>query len=183
MVHPSENASFKFHYLFHIQQFIQLFPHPEYLFESKLLSQGNIEKNHLSKNVKNSGFNKKTSFSPKSVKKRTIYNLLLLMAIYSLQNVNKHPSEMENQHQNILFTLSTYFYRFGAHFDAWLKIITYCQVFLKILFGTRLNYRKKNLVKFRVIAPLFRRQRFKQGVDYMRLTHAMQVIRWNFFLL
>ena len=79
------------------------------------------------------------------------------MAIYSLQNVNKHPSEMENQHQNILFTLSTYFYRFGAYFDAWFKIITYRQVFLKILFGTRLNYRKKNLVKFRVIAPLFRR--------------------------
>ena len=31
------------------------------------------------------------------------------IAIYSLQNVNKHFSEMKNKHQNSLFTTSTVF--------------------------------------------------------------------------
>ena len=47
------------------------------------------------------------SFSNESVKIPTIYDLLFTIAIYSLQNVNKHSSEMKNKHQNSLFTTST----------------------------------------------------------------------------
>ena len=49
------------------------------------------------------------SFSNESVKIPTIYDLLFTIAIYSLQNVNKHSSEMKNKHQNSLFTTSTVF--------------------------------------------------------------------------
>ena len=59
------------------------------LFELKLLSQSNIEQDHLSKNVKKIGYDKKISFSNESVKKKTIYDLLFSIAVYSLQNVNK----------------------------------------------------------------------------------------------
>ena len=65
------------------------------LFESKLLSQGSIEQDHLSKNVKNLGSSKKINFSTESIKKSTIYDLLFIIAIYSLY-VNKHFSEMKN---------------------------------------------------------------------------------------
>ena len=47
------------------------------------------------------------SFSNESVKMPTIYDLLFTIAIYSLQNVNKHSSKMKNKHQNSLFTTST----------------------------------------------------------------------------
>ena len=50
---------------------------------------------HLSKHVKNFGFNKKINFSNESVKKTTIYDFLFLIAIYFLQNVNKYISEMK----------------------------------------------------------------------------------------
>ena len=49
------------------------------------------------------------SFSNESVKIPTIYDLLFTIAIYSLQNVNKHSSEMKNKRQNSLFTTSTVF--------------------------------------------------------------------------
>ena len=64
------------------------------LFELKLLSQGSIEQDHLPKNVKTTGFDKKINFSNESVKV-TIYDLLFTIAIYSLQNVNKHSSKMK----------------------------------------------------------------------------------------
>ena len=66
------------------------------LFELKLLSQGSIEQNYLSKNVKNFGSHRKINFRNESVKKPMIFDLLFIIAIYSLQNVNKHPSEMKN---------------------------------------------------------------------------------------
>ena len=44
-----------------------------------------------------------------NVKKLTIYDLLFIIVIYSLQNVNKQSSEMKNNHQNSLFTTSTVF--------------------------------------------------------------------------
>ena len=56
--------------------------------EAKLLSQGSIEQDHLSKNVKNFGFNKNINFSTKSVKEPTVYDLLFIIATYSPQNVN-----------------------------------------------------------------------------------------------
>ena len=79
------------------------------LFELKLLSQGSIEQDHLPKNVKTIGFDKKINFSNESVKITTIYDLLFTIAIYSLQNVNKHSSVMKNKHQNSLFTTRTVF--------------------------------------------------------------------------
>ena len=78
------------------------------LFELKLLSQGSIEQDHLPKNVKTIGFDKKINFSNELVK-ITIYDLLFTIAIYSLQNVNKHSSVMKNKHQNSLFTTRTVF--------------------------------------------------------------------------
>ena len=52
------------------------------LFELKLLSQGSIEQDHLSNNVKKIGSDKKISFSNESVKKTTTYDLLFSIAIY-----------------------------------------------------------------------------------------------------
>ena len=96
MVHPSENAFFKFHDLFLYSSLYKPSLIQKTLLESKLLSQGSIEQKHLSKNVKNFESNKKIGFSTESVKKPTIYDLLFIIAIYFLQNVNKYPSEMKN---------------------------------------------------------------------------------------
>ena len=63
MAHRSENASFKFHDLFFMNYLIQPFPHPKILFELKLLFQRSIEQDHLSKNVKKFGSDKKINFS------------------------------------------------------------------------------------------------------------------------
>ena len=49
------------------------------------------------------------NFSNESFKILTIYDLLFTIAIYSLQNVNKHSSEMKNKHRNSLFTTRTVF--------------------------------------------------------------------------
>ena len=49
------------------------------------------------------------NFSNESVKIPTIYELLFTIAIYYLQNVNKHSSEMKNKHQSSLFTTSIVF--------------------------------------------------------------------------
>ena len=79
-------------------------------FELKLLSQGIIEQDHLSKNLKKFRSDKKINFSNKSVKKWTTYHLLFITAIfYCLQNFNKQCSEMKNKHPNSLFTTSTVF--------------------------------------------------------------------------
>ena len=81
MTHPSENAS------------CNPFRIKNTLFESKLLFQGSIDLEHLSKNVKNIRSNKKINFGTESIKKPKIdYDFLFIIAIYSLQNVNKHPS-------------------------------------------------------------------------------------------
>ena len=66
------------------------------LLELKLFSQGSIEQDHLSKNVKKFGSDKKINFSNELVKKPTIYDLIFIIAIYYLQNINKHLSEMKN---------------------------------------------------------------------------------------
>ena len=66
------------------------------LFELKLLSQGSIEQDHLSKNVKKFRSEKKINFSNELVKKITIYDVLLIIAtFYCLENVNKQSSEMK----------------------------------------------------------------------------------------
>ena len=49
------------------------------------------------------------NFSNESDKKPTTYNLLLIIAFYSLQKVKKQSSAMKNKHQNSLFTTSTAF--------------------------------------------------------------------------
>ena len=101
------------------------------LFELELLSQGIIEQDHLSKNVKKFRSDKKINFSNKSVKKPIIYDLLFIIAtFYCLQNVNKQCSEMKNKHQNSLFTTSTVF-------SVWSP---FCMQ--KITFGGRLPYKK-----------------------------------------
>ena len=110
MVHPSENASFKFHDLFFIQWLIQPFPHPKNFIWTKTAFSGqHWTGDHPSKSVKKFGSNKKINFSNELVKKQTIYDLLFIIAIYSPQNVNKQSSEMKNKHQNSLFTTSTVF--------------------------------------------------------------------------
>ena len=112
MAHPSENASFKFYDLFFIQQqhflYIQPFPDLKNLIWIKIAFSGQHEQNHLSKNVKKFGCDKKINLRNQSVKKPTIYDLLII-GICSLQNVNKHSSEMKNKHQNSPFTTSTIF--------------------------------------------------------------------------
>ena len=99
MAHPSENASFKFYDLFFIQQqhflYIQPFPDLKNLIWIKIAFSGQHEQNHLSKNVKKFGCDKKINLRNQSVKKPTIYDLLII-GICSLQNVNKHSSEMKN---------------------------------------------------------------------------------------
>ena len=60
------------------------------LFESKMLSQGSIEQFHLSKNVKDLKSNKKINISTKSIKNPEIYDYLVIIVVYFLQNVNKY---------------------------------------------------------------------------------------------
>ena len=68
-----------------------------------LLSQGIIEQNFSSKNIKKSVFVVLTkasiyvvNFSTELAKKPTIYDLLFLIAIYSPENDNKLPCNMRN---------------------------------------------------------------------------------------
>ena len=73
-------------------------------FASSLLSQGCIEQDYLSKNVKKISFLgcliknsiSVLNFSTESAKKSAIYDFLFLIAFYSPKNVSKHPSEMRN---------------------------------------------------------------------------------------
>ena len=46
------------------------------------------------------------NFSADSAKELTLHDLLSLIAIYSHNNGNKHPSEMRNKHHNIHFTVT-----------------------------------------------------------------------------
>ena len=110
MTHPSENASFinSMTYFLYSSSYNPSVMQ-KIVFELKLVSQGSIEQDHLSKNVKKFGSDKKINISNESVKKPTIYDLLFIIAIYSLQNVNKQSSEMKNKRQNSLFTTSTVF--------------------------------------------------------------------------
>ena len=62
------------------------------LFELNLLSQGIIEQDYLSKNVKKIGSDKNINFSNESVKKTTTYDLIFINATYFLKNVNTQYS-------------------------------------------------------------------------------------------
>ena len=104
------------------------------LFKLKLLFQGIIEQDHLSKNVKKFRSDKKINFSNESVKKPIICDLLFIIAIYSLQNVNKQSSKMKNKY----FYNKHSFSQFGAHFVCRSKILTYHEVFQKTIFGSSL---------------------------------------------
>ena len=86
-------------------------------FPSKLLSQGSIELDNVSKNAKKIPFLGNLikisisvlNFSAESVEKSTIYDLLFLVAIYSPKNGNKHPSDMRNYHQSSHFAITEVF--------------------------------------------------------------------------
>ena len=85
-------------------------------FASNLLSQGSIEQDYLSKNVKNSVlgvFNKNFNFSTESAKKSTIYDFLFLIALYSPKNDNKHPSETRNYHHGSHVIITKVFHCLG----------------------------------------------------------------------
>ena len=71
------------------------------------------------------------NFSNESFKIPTIYDLLFIIAIYSLQNVNKHSSEMKISTKKSLYNKHS-FSQFGAYFVCRPKIMTYCLVFKKI---------------------------------------------------
>ena len=49
------------------------------------------------------------NFSTKSAKRFNNYDLLFLIAIYSPNNDNKHPSEMRNYYHNSHFTVTEVF--------------------------------------------------------------------------
>ena len=136
MAHPSENASFKFYDLFFIQQqhfvYIQPFPDLKNLIWIKIAFSGQHEQNHLSKNVKKFGCDKKINLRNQSVKKPTIYDLLII-GICSLQNVNKHSSEMKNKHQNSPFTTSTIFPGLEPILNAGQKLWLFAKFFRKLV--------------------------------------------------
>ena len=113
----------------------------------------------LSENVKNFQSNKKINFSTESVKKSTNYDLLFITTIYYLQNVNKHPSEMKNQLQNSLFTISTVFPGFGPFLTEAPKLWLAATFFKKYLYFLVLDrpIKTKKSVKRKVIASFFRR--------------------------
>ena len=88
MVHNSENHPIKYH---------------EQKFCIKFAFPGSIDQEYLSKHVKIQflGVSIKMSipvldFSTESAKELTLYDLLFLIAIYSLNNDNRHPSEIRN---------------------------------------------------------------------------------------
>ena len=53
------------------------------------------------------------NFSTESAKELTFYDLLIIIAIYSPKNDNKHPSEMSNYHHNSQFTVTEVFHGCG----------------------------------------------------------------------
>ena len=77
------------------------------LFELNLLSQGSIEQDYLSKNVKKFGSDKNINFSNESVKKTTIYNLLFIIATYFFQNVNTQYSVKTPSNKTLALRKST----------------------------------------------------------------------------
>ena len=90
-------------------------------FASNFLSQGNIEQDCLSKNVKKNQFLSclieisisVLKFNTESSKKPTLYDMLFLTAIYSPKNDNKHSSEMRNQYHSSHFTITEGFSGLG----------------------------------------------------------------------
>ena len=124
------------------------------LFELKLLSQGSIEQDHLPKNVKTIGFDKKINFSNESVKITTIYDLLFTIAIYSLQNVNKHSSKMKIS-TKIVSSEQAQFFPVWSLFCVQAKNMIYCQVFQKIISGTRPSVKKVKVGKWQSNRVIF----------------------------
>ena len=61
------------------------------------------------------------NFSTESVKELTIYDLLFLIAIYSPNNDNMHPSEMRNWYHNSPFAVSEVFIGWGPILTRGLK--------------------------------------------------------------
>ena len=134
-------------------------------FATKLLSQGSIELDNVSKNAKKIPFLGNLikisisvlNFSAESVEKSTIYDLLFLVAIYSPKNGNKHPSDMRNHHQSSHFAITEVFlflrpiWRQALNFDLRSN-------FSKIPFACKLSYKKCKSVKHRVISSFFKRQ-------------------------
>ena len=94
-------------------------------FLSNLLSQDSIEQSYLSNNVQNFSFGGcliKTSvsvltFTTKSAKERTIYDLLFLIAIYSPKNEMDIPVELEISTQESLYYNNPSFSRFSRFFS------------------------------------------------------------------
>ena len=81
------------------------------------------------------------NFSNESFKIPTIYDLLFIIAIYSFKNINKHSSEVKINTKQSLYNKHS-FSQFEVYFVCRRKIMTYCQVFQKIIFGTRPSIQK-----------------------------------------
>ena len=104
------------------------------LFELKLLSQGSNEHDHLSKNVKKFGLMNQL----KNQQFMTCYSSLQFILFKMSINILV-KWKISNK---IVFYNKQSFSQFGAHFNSRPKIITYCQVFQKIIFGTTPFYQK-----------------------------------------
>ena len=76
---------------------------------------------------------KRSASTMNQLKKTTIYELLFIITIYSLENVNKHSSEMKIYHQNSLFTANTIFLGLGPILTAGQKLWLTAMFFEKIL--------------------------------------------------
>ena len=141
MAHPSENVYLNSMSYFLYSSSCNPSQIENTLLESKLISQSSIEPDHLLKNVKNLGSNKKINFSSESIKKQTVVDLLFIIDIYSLQNVKKHHSN-EKLVSKYTFCNNHSFCRFGVHFNGRPKTMNYRQFFQKIIFDTRPCYKK-----------------------------------------
>ena len=82
-------------------------------FASNLLSQGSTEQDNLSKNVKKNSFISVLNFNTELAKKRTIYDFLFFIALYSSKNGNKYLKLAPQQ--SLYYNQS--FYWFRTHFD------------------------------------------------------------------
>ena len=117
----------------------------------------------LSKNVKIFSFGifyGNINVSTESAKKPTTFDLLFLIAIYSVKNGNKHLSEIRIKHQNSYLTLSVVVAGLRPILMTDLK----CWLSVKLFAGKQF-YIKKKSVKTRVISYIFRRQWFIKDKD------------------
>ena len=81
------------------------------------------------------------------LKKPTIYELLFIITIYSLENVNKQPSEMKIYDQNSLFTANTIFPGLGPILTAGQKLLLTAVFFEKLLLLVKRPTKKLKIIE------------------------------------